>query len=71
MDAICSNEIDSNKTQFKGKDDLYSLELKCRMDDLFLKYDITPAQFITAIVSEIRLIPPTSVPVFIKEYNYT
>ncbi len=39
-----------------------------RLALLNLKYDAMPAQYVTAIVTEHALIPPTSVPVVIREY---
>ena len=33
------------------------------------RYDITPINNITAIATEVGLIPPTSIPILIKEYN--
>ena len=32
-----------------------------------LVYDLTPAQFVTVLVTEVGLMPPTSVPVIIRE----
>ena len=34
---------------------------------LNLVYDLTPAELISAIVTEIGMLPPTSVPVIIRE----
>jgi len=34
---------------------------------LNLKYDTTPAQFITMVVTEVGMIPPTAVPVIVRE----
>ena len=36
---------------------------------LNLCYDITPIQYIAVVVTEVGMIPPTSVPVIIREYN--
>lgn len=36
---------------------------------LHLKYDITPIDFITMVISEVGMIPPTSCPVVIREYQ--
>jgi translation initiation factor eIF-2B subunit delta len=36
---------------------------------LNLCYDITPIQFIAVVVTEVGMIPPTSVPVIIREYQ--
>eukprot|EP01006_Ploeotia_vitrea_P051451 TRINITY_DN67561_c8_g1_i2.p1 TRINITY_DN67561_c8_g1~~TRINITY_DN67561_c8_g1_i2.p1 ORF type:complete len:428 (-),score=41.13 TRINITY_DN67561_c8_g1_i2:96-1379(-) len=34
-----------------------------------LLYDLTPAEFLSMIISEVGMIPPTSVPVVIREYH--
>lgn len=36
---------------------------------LNLLYDLTPARYVSMVVTEIGLIPPTSVPVVIREYR--
>jgi translation initiation factor 2B subunit (eIF-2B alpha/beta/delta family) len=35
---------------------------------LNLVYDVTPSTFITMVVTEVGMIPPTSVPVILREY---
>eukprot|EP00750_Incisomonas_marina_P005479 INCI13964.3.p1 GENE.INCI13964.3~~INCI13964.3.p1 ORF type:complete len:518 (+),score=118.34 INCI13964.3:126-1679(+) len=39
----------------------------CEPSALGLIYDLTPAEFVTALVTEVGIIPPTSVPVIIRE----
>jgi len=34
---------------------------------LGLIYDLTPAEFVTALITEVGIIPPSSVPVIIRE----
>ncbi len=41
--------------------------LYCKPSSLGLIYDLTPAEFVTALVTEVGIIPPTSVPVIIRE----
>eukprot|EP01087_Luapelamoeba_hula_P017324 TRINITY_DN5447_c0_g1_i2.p1 TRINITY_DN5447_c0_g1~~TRINITY_DN5447_c0_g1_i2.p1 ORF type:complete len:305 (+),score=40.38 TRINITY_DN5447_c0_g1_i2:1103-2017(+) len=36
---------------------------------LNLVYDVTPATFVTMVVTEVGMIPPTSVPVVLREYS--
>ena len=36
---------------------------------LNLQYDATPAEFVTMIVTELGMLPPTSVPVVLREYR--
>lgn len=35
---------------------------------LNLAHDVTPASFVTLVVTEVGMIPPTSVPVVLREY---
>ena len=34
-----------------------------------MQYDAMPAEYVTLIVTEFGMIPPTSVPVIVREYN--
>jgi translation initiation factor 2B subunit (eIF-2B alpha/beta/delta family) len=36
---------------------------------LHLLYDLTPAHYISMVISEVGQLPPTSVPVVIREYR--
>lgn len=36
---------------------------------LNLAYDVTPAQFITMVITEVGMIPCTSIPVVLREYE--
>ena len=36
---------------------------------LNLKYDLTPATFISMVITEMGMIPATSVPVILREYH--
>jgi translation initiation factor eIF-2B subunit delta len=36
---------------------------------LNLVYDLTPMEFVAMVISEVGMIPPTSVPVVIREYH--
>ncbi len=40
-----------------------------RLALLNLKYDAMPAEYVTAIVTEHALLPPTSVQVMLREYQ--
>jgi translation initiation factor eIF-2B subunit delta len=40
-----------------------------RLGLLNLKYDAMPAEYVTMIVTEFGMIPPTSVPVILREYQ--
>jgi translation initiation factor eIF-2B subunit delta len=40
-----------------------------QLDLLNLKYDAMPADYVTMIVTELGMIPPTSVPVILREYS--
>ena len=38
---------------------------------LNLTYDLTPMESIAAVVSEVGIIPPTSIPVILRHYHYS
>ena len=40
-----------------------------RLRLLNLAYDVTPAEYVTMIVTEVGMLPPTSVPVVLREYR--
>eukprot|EP01094_Clydonella_sp_ATCC50884_P020925 TRINITY_DN4471_c0_g1_i1.p1 TRINITY_DN4471_c0_g1~~TRINITY_DN4471_c0_g1_i1.p1 ORF type:complete len:510 (+),score=160.58 TRINITY_DN4471_c0_g1_i1:176-1531(+) len=42
---------------------------KPTLNVLNLTYDLTPIQFVTAVLTDVGIIPPTSVPVVLREYN--
>lgn len=73
LDSITSNELgdpgalvqttagsDPNLRGWENVDNLYLLNLK---------YDAMQAEFVTMIITEFGLVPPTSVPVILREYR--
>jgi translation initiation factor eIF-2B subunit delta len=36
---------------------------------LNIRYDLTPMRYVSLVITEVGMIPPTSVPVLIREYN--
>lgn len=40
-----------------------------RLSLLNLKYDAMPAEYVTMVVTEFGMIPPSSVPVILREYS--
>jgi translation initiation factor eIF-2B subunit delta len=42
---------------------------KANLKLLHLVYDLTPVEFVTMVISEVGVIPATSVPVIIREYQ--
>ena len=71
LDSICANELaDPDQLVSTGGDgepalsdwrDQQSLKL------LNLMYDLTPAKYVSLVVTEVGMTPPTSVPVLIRE----
>lgn len=51
----------SDAPPLKGWSDVASLNL------LNLRYDLTPMKYVTLVITEVGMIPPTSVPVLIRE----
>lgn len=74
LDSICNNELGDPDTLvtvqdqpgvawLEGWEDVPQLRL------LNLLYDATPMEFVTAIITEVGMLPPTSVPVVLREYR--
>lgn len=73
LDAITSNEQGDPQELFEVRNrpdvtkQLASLKVDKKLSVLNLRYDVMPIAFITLIVTEFGLIPPTSVPVILRE----
>jgi len=80
LDSICSNELgdpeelvpvqrgeasgaDNTLSEWRENPQLESLRL------LNLTYDITPVTLVTMVITEVGNLPPTAVPVVIREYH--
>ncbi|CAH8375478.1 unnamed protein product [Eruca vesicaria subsp. sativa] len=74
LDSICSNELGdpdaianvplrTNTKHSKTMDNNKNLQF------LNLMYDSTPAEYISMIVTDYGMIPPTSIPVIVREYR--
>ncbi|KAG0450638.1 hypothetical protein HPP92_026838 [Vanilla planifolia] len=74
LDSICSNELGDPDviSKIQGREDLRHLENWADHENLQLLnlvYDATPSDYISMIVTEHGMIPPTSVPVIVREYG--
>ena len=69
LDSICSNEL-GDPDELVRRDELLS---EWRENDslrlLNLTYDITPVTLVTMVITEVGNLPPTAVPVVIREYH--
>lgn len=72
LDAICSNELGDPdviaKVPGRMNNSLDNWASKENLQLLNLVYDVTPADYVSMIVTEYGMIPPTSVPVIVREY---
>ncbi|PWA75185.1 initiation factor 2B-related protein [Artemisia annua] len=72
LDAICSNELGDpdviSKVPGRMNNPLDDWASKENLQLLNLVYDVTPADYVSMIVTEYGMIPPTSVPVIVREY---
>uniref|UniRef100_A0A1B0DJN1 Translation initiation factor eIF2B subunit delta n=1 Tax=Phlebotomus papatasi TaxID=29031 RepID=A0A1B0DJN1_PHLPP len=70
-DAFVYNEIGSpddlvpRETEF-GKSSLHNWRANPYLTPLHLYYDITPPELVTAVITEIAILPCTSVPVILR-----
>ncbi|OMO96078.1 Initiation factor 2B-related protein [Corchorus capsularis] len=76
LDSICFNELGDPDAIGKvpGRADINYLDnltekQKENLEFLNLKYDATPSDYISVIVTDYGMIPPTSVPVIVREYR--
>ncbi|XVF12352.1 hypothetical protein REPUB_Repub08aG0109700 [Reevesia pubescens] len=76
LDSICFNELGDPDAIGKvpGRVDVNYLDnltdkQKENLELLNLKYDATPSDYISMIVTDYGMIPPTSVPVIVREYR--
>ncbi|KAL4633285.1 hypothetical protein ACB092_04G112300 [Castanea dentata] len=74
LDSICSNELGDPDAIAKvpGRTDVNYLNNWANKENLQLlnlMYDATPADYISMIVTDYGMIPPTSVPVIVREYR--
>jgi len=75
IDSICFNELADpdelvQNPQIKppSGDGLQNWRQRKNLKLLHLAHDVTPASFVTLVVTEVGMIPPTSVPVVLREY---
>ncbi|XP_011648732.2 translation initiation factor eIF-2B subunit delta isoform X2 [Cucumis sativus] len=71
LDSICFNELGDPDTISKvpERKDINDLAAKEQLQLLNLMYDATPSDYISMIVTDYGMIPPTSVPVIVREYR--
>ncbi|XP_050375981.1 probable translation initiation factor eIF-2B subunit delta [Argentina anserina] len=74
LDSICSNELGDPDAIAKvsGRTEVNYLENWANKENLQLlnlMYDATPADYVSMIVTDYGMIPPTSVPVIVREYG--
>ena len=67
LDAICYNELGDPDDLVGADGPVRDWRDVPRLKLLNLMYDVTPTKFITMVVTEAGVIPPTSVPVIIRE----
>mmetsp|Transcript_16116 Transcript_16116/g.21304 ORF Transcript_16116/g.21304 Transcript_16116/m.21304 type:complete len:544 (+) Transcript_16116:84-1715(+) len=68
LDSICSNELgnpDTLATSEVLKDWINVPNLKI----LNLLFDLTPIEYVSMVITEVGMIPPTSAPVLLREYR--
>ena len=68
LESITNNEL-GNPDALIHEDTLANWKETPNLTLLHLMYDVTPAEFVTGIVTEVGIIPPTSVAVLLREMN--
>ena len=74
LDSITHNELGDPDAlaSVAGRPDVTAAggwQEQPRLGLLNLKFDAMPAEYVTMIVTELGMIPPTSVPVILREYT--
>lgn len=74
LDSICANELGDPDAISKvpGREDINSLKHLASSEKLQLLnliYDATPSDYISMIITDYGMVPPTSVPVIVREYR--
>lgn len=70
LDSICFNELgDPDALVSGGSCALKEWRKTPNLKLLNLMYDLTPIEFISVVITEVGMIPPTSVPVILREQN--
>jgi len=76
LDSICFNELgDPDDLVFIDRDDARFGDVLSDWRDLAklkllnLTYDLVPAEFVSMVITEVGMIPSTSVPVILREYH--
>ncbi|GFR40016.1 hypothetical protein Agub_g551 [Astrephomene gubernaculifera] len=74
LDSITHNELGDPEAlaAVPGKPEINALEgwsEHPRLRLLNLKYDVMPAEYVTMVVTEFGMVPPTSVPVILREFR--
>lgn len=74
LDSICSNELGDPDaiSKVRGRTDLKHLDNWADIQNLQLLnlvYDATPSDYVSMIITDYGMVPPTSVPVIVREYR--
>lgn len=74
LDSICSNELgDPNViSKVRGRKEIDYLDDLVNSENLQLLnliYDATPSDYVSMIITDYGMVPPTSVPVIVREYR--
>ncbi|KAJ1412791.1 NagB/RpiA transferase-like [Sesbania bispinosa] len=74
LDSICSNELGDPDviSNVMGREDINYLDGRADIENLQLLnliYDATPSDYVSMIVTDYGMVPPTSVPVIVREYG--
>ncbi|KAF5765823.1 putative nagB/RpiA transferase [Helianthus annuus] len=74
LDSICCNELGDPDaiSKVRGRDEVNHLKDIADNENLQLlnlTYDVTPSDYVSMIITDYGMIPPTSVPVIVREFR--
>ncbi|KAL1925469.1 uncharacterized protein VTP21DRAFT_352 [Calcarisporiella thermophila] len=68
LDSIVTNELAHPEELIPEEDAQLTREIK-NLNFINLMYDVTPSKYVTAVITELGIVPCTSVPVVLREYK--
>lgn len=69
LESITQNEVGNPDALVHGDNALQQWKELPNLKLLNLRYDVTPPEFVSGIVTEVGIIPPTSIAVLLREMN--
>eukprot|EP01127_Copromyxa_protea_P023822 TRINITY_DN9115_c0_g1_i1.p1 TRINITY_DN9115_c0_g1~~TRINITY_DN9115_c0_g1_i1.p1 ORF type:complete len:435 (+),score=92.72 TRINITY_DN9115_c0_g1_i1:49-1305(+) len=70
LDAICNNELEDAESLLRDGTSMAGWKENEKLRVLNLAYDLTPMEYVSAVVTEVGLVPTTSIPAILREDDF-